>query len=158
VLLGPRAIVGRHVPLKIDPKVGVVDSAPRQASSRVIATSFGASPAKILLGLVTLFSVLLAPPSQPMPIYHAAGGGKVAPFFRFPDLQHPPQLMSYLAERNIAVFSTDIDSRDFKMHKPEEVIKFAKLKRKACFTLYRGTGPSALVHNGLSGRARLTPR
>ena len=31
--------------------------------------------------------------------------------------------MSYLAERNIAVFSTDIDSRDFKMHKPEDVIK-----------------------------------
>ena len=56
-------------------------------------------------------------------VHIAAGGGKVAPFFRFPDLQHPPQLMSYLAERNIAVFSTDINSRDFKMHKPEEVIK-----------------------------------
>jgi peptidoglycan/xylan/chitin deacetylase (PgdA/CDA1 family) len=56
-------------------------------------------------------------------VHLAAGGGKVAPFFRFPALQHPPQLMSYLAERNIAVFSTDIDSRDFKLHKPEEVIK-----------------------------------
>jgi peptidoglycan/xylan/chitin deacetylase (PgdA/CDA1 family) len=56
-------------------------------------------------------------------VHMAAAGGKVAPFFRFPDLQHPPQLLSYLAERNIAVFSTDIDSRDFKMHKPEEVIK-----------------------------------
>jgi peptidoglycan/xylan/chitin deacetylase (PgdA/CDA1 family) len=56
-------------------------------------------------------------------VHMAAAGGKVASFFRFPDLQHPPQLMSYLAERNIAIFSTDIDSRDFKMHKPEEVIK-----------------------------------
>ena len=56
-------------------------------------------------------------------VHMAAADGKVAPFFRFPDLQHPPQLLSYLAERNIAVFSTDIDSRDFKMHKPEEVIK-----------------------------------
>ena len=56
-------------------------------------------------------------------VHMAAAGGKIAPFFRFPDLQHPPQLMSYLAERNIAVFSTDIDSRDFKLHKPEEVIK-----------------------------------
>ena len=56
-------------------------------------------------------------------VHMAAAGGKVAPFFRFPDLQHPPQLLSYLAERNIAVFSTDIDSRDFKMHKPEQVIK-----------------------------------
>jgi peptidoglycan/xylan/chitin deacetylase (PgdA/CDA1 family) len=56
-------------------------------------------------------------------VHMAAGGGKVAPFFRFPALQHPPQLMSYLADRNIGVFSTDIDSRDFKLHKPEEVIK-----------------------------------
>ena len=56
-------------------------------------------------------------------VHLAAGGGRVAPFFRFPALQHPPQLMSYLAERNIGVFSTDIDSRDFKLHKPEEVIK-----------------------------------
>jgi len=56
-------------------------------------------------------------------VHLAAGGGKVAPFFRFPALQHPPQLLSYLAERNIGVFSTDIDSRDFKLHKPEEVIK-----------------------------------
>ena len=55
-------------------------------------------------------------------VHMAAGGGKVAPFFRFPALQHPPQLMSYLAERNIGVFSTDIDTRDFKLHKPEEVI------------------------------------
>jgi peptidoglycan/xylan/chitin deacetylase (PgdA/CDA1 family) len=53
----------------------------------------------------------------------AAGGGKVAPFFRFPYLLHPPQPLSYLGERNIAIFSTDIDSRDFKLHKPEEVIK-----------------------------------
>ena len=29
----------------------------------------------------------------------------------------------YLAERNVGVFSTDIDSRDFKLHKPEDVIK-----------------------------------
>jgi peptidoglycan/xylan/chitin deacetylase (PgdA/CDA1 family) len=56
-------------------------------------------------------------------VHMAAAGGKVAPFFRFPDLQHPAELLSYLAERNIAVFSTDIDSRDFKMHKPEQVIK-----------------------------------
>jgi peptidoglycan/xylan/chitin deacetylase (PgdA/CDA1 family) len=53
----------------------------------------------------------------------AAAGAPVAPFFRFPDLQHAPRLLTYLGERNIAIFSTDIDSRDFKMHKPEQVIK-----------------------------------
>ena len=56
-------------------------------------------------------------------VHMAAAGGAVAPFFRFPDLQHPPQLLSYLGERNVAIFSTDINSRDFKMHKPDQVIK-----------------------------------
>ena len=54
---------------------------------------------------------------------HAAAAAPIAPFFRFPNLQHPPELLSYLAERNIASFSTDIDSFDFKMHKPDQVIK-----------------------------------
>ena len=54
-------------------------------------------------------------------VHIAAAGGRVAPFFRFPDLQASPQLLSYFAERNIAIFSTDIDSRDFTMHKPEQV-------------------------------------
>jgi len=54
---------------------------------------------------------------------HLAANAPIAPFFRFPDLQHTPQLLAYLGERNIAAFSTDIDSRDFKFHKPEQVIK-----------------------------------
>ena len=53
---------------------------------------------------------------------HAAVAGPISSFFRFPDLQHPPALLSYLAERNIATVSTDIDSFDFKMRKPEQVI------------------------------------
>jgi hypothetical protein len=53
---------------------------------------------------------------------HAAVAGPIAPFFRFPDLQHPPAMLSYLGERNIATFSTDIDSFDFKMRRPEQVI------------------------------------
>jgi peptidoglycan/xylan/chitin deacetylase (PgdA/CDA1 family) len=59
---------------------------------------------------------------------HAAAGAPIAPFFRFPNLQHPPELLSYLAERGIASFSTDIDSFDFKMHKPEQVIKSVMTK------------------------------
>ncbi len=54
---------------------------------------------------------------------HAALDGPFAPFFRFPDLQQPPALLAYLAERNIATFSTDLDSFDFKMRRPEQVIK-----------------------------------
>jgi peptidoglycan/xylan/chitin deacetylase (PgdA/CDA1 family) len=46
-----------------------------------------------------------------------------APFFRFPALRHPPELVTYLGERNIASFSTDMDSFDFKMRKPDQVVK-----------------------------------
>ena len=56
-------------------------------------------------------------------VHMAAAGAPLAPFFRFPDLQHPPQLLEYLGQRNIAIFSTDIDSRDFKLHKPDQLIK-----------------------------------
>ena len=52
----------------------------------------------------------------------AAAGGKIAPFFRFPYLAQPPRILSYLAERNIAIFSGDIDSRDYTMRKPEPVV------------------------------------
>jgi peptidoglycan/xylan/chitin deacetylase (PgdA/CDA1 family) len=55
-------------------------------------------------------------------VHMAAGGGPIAPFFRFPYLQQPPELVTYLGTRNIATFSTDIDSGDFRMHKPEQVI------------------------------------
>src|SRR6185312_3199504 len=53
----------------------------------------------------------------------ALEGQKTAPFFRFPALKHPPEVVKYLGERNIAIFSTDFDSFDFKMRKPEQVIK-----------------------------------
>jgi peptidoglycan/xylan/chitin deacetylase (PgdA/CDA1 family) len=52
----------------------------------------------------------------------ALGGVSPAPFFRFPALQHPPEMVTYLGERNIAMFSCDLDSFDFKANKPEQVI------------------------------------
>ncbi len=54
---------------------------------------------------------------------HAAAGFPIAAFFRFPDLQHTPEILAYLGERNIAIFSTDIDSFDFKIRKPDQVVK-----------------------------------
>ncbi|HWX85754.1 MAG TPA: polysaccharide deacetylase family protein [Xanthobacteraceae bacterium] len=59
---------------------------------------------------------------------HSAVGGPIAPFFRFPDLQQPADLMTYLGTRNIAIFSTDIDTFDFKIRKPDDVIKSAMTK------------------------------
>ena len=45
-----------------------------------------------------------------------------APFFRFPALQHPPQMVTYLGTRNIAIFSCDLDSFDFKARNAQQVI------------------------------------
>jgi peptidoglycan/xylan/chitin deacetylase (PgdA/CDA1 family) len=60
----------------------------------------------------------------------AAIGVAPSPFFRFPALRHPPELLAYLAQRNIASFSTDFDSFDFKMKKPEQVITSVMTKLK----------------------------
>jgi peptidoglycan/xylan/chitin deacetylase (PgdA/CDA1 family) len=62
---------------------------------------------------------------------HWAVGGPTAPYFRFPALRQPPELLTYLGQRNIGIFSTDFDSFDFKMRKPEQVRQsvLAKLKK-----------------------------
>ena len=49
-------------------------------------------------------------------------GAQAAPFFRFPVLQHPPKIVTYLGERNVGIFSTDLDSFDFKMRRPQQVV------------------------------------
>ena len=49
-------------------------------------------------------------------------GAPPAPFFRFPALQHPPEMVSYLGTRNIGIFSCDLDSFDFKARNPQQVI------------------------------------
>jgi peptidoglycan/xylan/chitin deacetylase (PgdA/CDA1 family) len=63
---------------------------------------------------------------------HWAVGGPTAPYFRFPALQQPPELLAYLGKRNIATFSADVDSLDFKIRKPEQVRQsvLAKLKKQ----------------------------
>ena len=63
-------------------------------------------------------------------VHWALEGAPMAPFFRFPALQHPPEMVTYLGERNIAIISTDMDLFDFKMRKPEQVIKSVMDKLK----------------------------
>ena len=80
-----------------------------------------------------------------------AVGEPTAPFFRFPDLRHPPEVVTYLGQRNVAIFSTDIDSFDFKLHKPEQVIHSVLAKLKA-----RGKG-IILMHDFQRGTAEALP-
>jgi peptidoglycan/xylan/chitin deacetylase (PgdA/CDA1 family) len=49
-------------------------------------------------------------------------GAPPSPFFRFPALQHPPEMVTYLGTRNIAMFSCDLDSFDFKARNQQQVI------------------------------------
>jgi peptidoglycan/xylan/chitin deacetylase (PgdA/CDA1 family) len=49
-------------------------------------------------------------------------GTSPSPFFRFPALQHPPEMVTYLGTRNVAIFSCDLDSFDFKASKPQTVV------------------------------------
>lgn len=52
----------------------------------------------------------------------ALGNKPVAPFIRFPALRHPPEMLKYVGERNLGIFSTDLDSFDFKMRKGSQVV------------------------------------
>jgi len=55
----------------------------------------------------------------------ASGNKPIAPFFRFPALRMPPEMIKYLASRNVAIMSTDWDTFDFKMRRPEQVVHSA---------------------------------
>ena len=52
----------------------------------------------------------------------ALGGKAPAPFFRFPALQHPPEMVTYLGSRNIGIFSCDLDSFDFKARNAQTIV------------------------------------
>jgi peptidoglycan-N-acetylglucosamine deacetylase len=55
-------------------------------------------------------------------------GGEPAPFFRFPQLQNNPAAVTYLGTRNVAMFSCDLDSFDFKANNPEQIINTVMTK------------------------------
>jgi peptidoglycan-N-acetylglucosamine deacetylase len=81
-----------------------------------------------------------------------AVGGPIAPFFRFPFLMDSKETMAYLASRNVAVFSHDIDSFDFKFQsKPEQLVQSVmnKLDKK-------GKG-IILMHDIQPGTAKAVP-
>jgi peptidoglycan/xylan/chitin deacetylase (PgdA/CDA1 family) len=78
-------------------------------------------------------------------------GAPGAPFFRFPFLRDPKDQLAYLGTRNLAIFSHDLDSFDFKMRTPEDVVKsvMAKLDKK-------GKG-IILMHDFQQATARALP-
>ena len=61
-------------------------------------------------------------------------------------------MVTYLGERNIAIFSTDMDSFDFKLRKPEQIIKAVMTKLKK-----HGKG-MVLMHDFQAGTAQAVPQ
>lgn len=59
---------------------------------------------------------------------HRAVGEPIAPFFRYPTLVDTKESLEYLGKRNIAMFSTDIDSLDYKIQAPESIVKTVMTK------------------------------
>src|SRR6516165_354009 len=56
-------------------------------------------------------------------------GTNPSPFFRFPQLEHNPQTMTYLGSRNVAMFSCDLDSFDFrKESSPDKIVNTVMTK------------------------------
>jgi peptidoglycan/xylan/chitin deacetylase (PgdA/CDA1 family) len=55
-------------------------------------------------------------------------GAAPAPFFRFPQLQHPPAMITYLGTRDISMFSCDLDSFDFKASTPDKIVETVMTK------------------------------
>ena len=52
-----------------------------------------------------------------------------SPFFRFPQLEHRPATMAYFGSRNVAMFSCDLDSFDFKKDStPDKIVNTVMTK------------------------------
>jgi peptidoglycan/xylan/chitin deacetylase (PgdA/CDA1 family) len=55
-------------------------------------------------------------------------GAAPTPFFRFPELQHNPAAVAYLGTRNVAIFSCDLDSFDFRAKDAAQIINTVMTK------------------------------
>jgi peptidoglycan-N-acetylglucosamine deacetylase len=55
-------------------------------------------------------------------------GTAPSPFFRFPELQHGPAAVAYLQQRNVAMFSCDLDSFDFKAKNADQIVNTVMTK------------------------------
>jgi peptidoglycan/xylan/chitin deacetylase (PgdA/CDA1 family) len=56
-------------------------------------------------------------------------GAAPSPFFRFPELQHGPASVAYLGTRNVAIFSCDLDSFDYrKGSTPDKIVQTVMTK------------------------------
>ena len=60
-----------------------------------------------------------------------AVGKPIAPFFRYPFLRHSKDSLTHLGKRNVAIFSMDVDTFDFKFRNPRKLAQKVVAKMKA---------------------------
>jgi peptidoglycan/xylan/chitin deacetylase (PgdA/CDA1 family) len=80
-----------------------------------------------------------------------AMGRPIAPFFRFPYLRDSKSMMDYVASRQLATFSIDIDSKDYRTRDPSAV------QRKVLADLGRQRKGIILFHDIHYSTARALP-
>lgn len=81
-----------------------------------------------------------------------AVGDQTSAFVRFPSLKHPTELVKYSGERNLGIWSTDVDSFDFKFTKNSAKLVPDVIKRLA----KRGKG-ILLLHDFQKSTANAIP-
>jgi len=79
-------------------------------------------------------------------------GKPTSSFFRFPFLQDSKETLGYLEKRNLGVFSTDIDSRDYMPQTPARLVKYIMNKLEK-----RGKG-ILLMHDIKKVTAKAMPK
>jgi hypothetical protein len=80
-----------------------------------------------------------------------AAGKPIAPFFRFPFLSDPPGMIAHLKERQVGIFSIDVDSKDFRTRDPVTV------HRRVMAELARARKGIILFHDIQPSTARALP-
>jgi peptidoglycan/xylan/chitin deacetylase (PgdA/CDA1 family) len=100
--------IGSHTWGHVDLAKKIADMTKADATDAGKAKAFDEAKMEIELGISAV---------------RAAVGDATTPFFRFPALRHPPELVTYLGNRGVAIFSTDFDSFDFKMRKADQVVR-----------------------------------
>ena len=78
-------------------------------------------------------------------------GKPVAPFFRFPYLADTKSMTTHLQERHVAIFSIDVDSKDYLTRNPESV------HRRVMSELARAKKGIILFHDIQASTARALP-
>lgn len=76
---------------------------------------------------------------------------QIAPFFRFPGLNHTKEMKAYASERGYAIFSTDVSSDDWLGVGPRTII------RRTMYRLKRTNGGIILFHDTKYSTARALP-